>query len=171
MPKLRIVMLHVSAIDYGTHYVVVDRNGRPRRRLYDADTGPLSSDQKETVDRVISKIERRIRRRRVFGKLLSRLNSRGKRRRADEWEIKIATWQKSIWLREKHARRKSSGVRFFTRDSRPDWERAYECMLRQYYNKVVRKRRHWSDPWAIWSETVSRNHNRKEQRSESRKDS
>lgn len=171
MRKLRVVMLHVSAIDYGTHYVVVDRNGRARRRLCDNDTGPLFSDSREKVDRAIRRIERRIRRRRVFGRLLARLNHKTWRSYGNEWEIKLQTWQKSIWLREKHSRRQTIGVRFFSRDSRPDWDRAYECMLRQYYNKVVRKQRHASDPWAIWMETVSRNHNRKEQRSESRKDS
>lgn len=164
MPKLRLVMLHVSAIDYGTHYVVVDRNGRRSSRLSHRDTGPSSADRRR-------RITRRIKWSRAIRRMMQTLQNRTRRKCVNEWEIKFQTWQKSLVLRERHRRPKQEGARFFTRHSRPDWEMAYECMLRQYYNKVVRKERHTNDPWSLWAETVSQNHNRKEHRNESGKES
>lgn len=164
MPKLRIVMLHVSAIHCRTHYVVIDRNGRQSSRLKHSDTGTLTEQQ-------LSRVKRRIKWHRAIRGMMTRLQNSCRRRHVDEWDSKLQTWQKSIWLREKHSRRKKHGRRFFTIESRPNWDRAYECMLRQYYNRVVRKQRHANDPWVLWVETVARNHNRKEKRSESRNDS
>lgn len=165
MPRLRLVMLHVSAVDYGTHYVVIDRNGRQSSRLKHADTGTLTDQQ-------LSRIKRRIRWRFAIWKMMRQLqNANARQRHVDEWDVKVKTWQNSMSLRQKDSQRKRHGRRFFTTECRPNWDRAYECMLRQYYNKVVRKQRHNDDPWSLWAETVSRNHNRKERQNESRNDS
>lgn len=156
MNKLRIVMLHVSAIDYGTHFVVINRKGRHSSRLKRSDTGTIS-------DSELSRIKRRIRWARAIKRMMSGLQSDIRRKHVDPWELKIKTWQKSIWLRQRDSQRTKHSSRFFTTESRPNWDRACECMLRQYYNRVVRKQRHLSDPWQLWAETVSQNHNRKEQ--------
>lgn len=163
MPNRKLVMLYVSAIDYGTHYAIINRNGRRTSRLKHDDTGPMSKNE-------VKRLKRRIGWNRLAVKMMTSLNNKARRKQRTEWDVKIATWQQSIWLREKHHSRTRVGRRFFSDETRPNWERSYECMLRQYYNKVVRKNRHRTDPWALWTETVSRNHNRKEQRSESRTD-
>jgi hypothetical protein len=155
MPRTKIVMLHVSAIDCGTHYVIINRNGRRTGKLKHDDTGPMSESQ-------LRRQKRRIGWDRIACKMVAGLLGKARRKQKSEWDKKIETWQKSISLRVKHTRPAAVGKRFFSDDSRPDWCRAFECMLRQYYNKVVRKKRHAADPWALWSETVSQNHNRKQ---------
>lgn len=155
MSTPRVVMLHVTAIDYGTHYVVINRKGSRASVLRESDTGELSHKSKE-------RIEHRLQWKSAFQRMLNTQNKRVDVSELCEWERKFRTWQASINLRKKHDRMPRQNKRYFTHESRPDWDRAAQCMLWSYYNRVVRKRRHDSDPWARWAETTSKNHNRKE---------
>lgn len=163
MAKLRLVMLRLAAIDYGTHYIVIDKNGRRSSRFSHGDTGPPTGHLRK-------KITRRIKWSRAIRRMTNTLQNRIRQRSVDKWNIKFANWQRTLILRQRH-RPKYKASRSFTQHSRPDWQMAYECMLRQHYNKIVRKQRHMNDPWSLWAETVSQNHNRKEYPNESRKES
>jgi hypothetical protein len=155
MSTPRLVMLHVTAIDHGTHYVVINRKGMKSSILRDSDTGEFSARRKE---RITSRVQWRA----AFQRMLNTQNKRCDVSAMSEWERKCRTWQASLNLRAKHDRMPRQNKRYFTQESRPNWDRAAQCMLWSYYNRVLRKRRHDVDPWARWAETTSKNHNRKE---------
>jgi hypothetical protein len=83
-------------------------------------------------------------------------------RESGDWGTKIDTWIKAIRLRQIDRRRPREGRRYFSSDSRPDWKSAITCMQFAHRNRLKRKQRHSADPWLVWAETCSKNHNRKE---------
>lgn len=155
MTTPRLVMLHVTAIDYGTHYVVINRSGKKSAVVRRKDTGQFSP---ECVARLTKKLQWRA----AFQRMRNALCKRVDVSAMCDWERKFRTWQHSLKLRARYERAPKQNKRYFTDDARPDWERAAECMLMSYYNRVVRKQKHAADPWLRWAETTSKNHNRKE---------
>jgi len=155
MKTPRLVMLHVTAIDQGTHFVVINKKGNKSSFLRHGDTGRFSDDE---IARLTKKLEWRA----AFQRMRSSLNKRVDVSVMSDWERKFRTWQHSLKLRAKYERAPKQNRRYYTHESRPNWERAAECMLMSYYNRVIRKQRNSADPWRRWAETVSKNHNRKE---------
>lgn len=151
----RVVMLHVTAVDYGTHYAVVNRSGKKTSCLKVRDTGRLSRKR-------IASIESTIQWKWAFSRMRALQAKRCEQGERQEWEQKFNTWQHSLRLRSKYERAPRKNNRYFTDNSRPNWERAAECMVMSYYNRVMRKNRHAKDPWVLWAETCSKNQNRKE---------
>lgn len=83
-------------------------------------------------------------------------------RDGSEWGVKIDTWIKATRLRQIDKSRPREGKRYFSNESRPDWNAAIKCMRFSHRSRLNRKARHSQNPWLTWSETCSKNHNRKE---------
>lgn len=79
-----------------------------------------------------------------------------------DWDRKLDNWRLCIRFRQNDKRREREGKRYFSAQSRPNWNAAIKCMQFAHRNRLKRKQKHLSNPWLLWAETCSKNHNRKE---------
>jgi hypothetical protein len=74
-----------------------------------------------------------------------------------DWERKVQVWAR-IQVEQVRVR---SYDRFFSPTKRRNWDDSVRCMIHQYKN-AQHKAIFSSDVWNQWSETVTRNHRRKD---------
>lgn len=82
----------------------------------------------------------------------------------DGWDKRCDTWLRCLYSRsmDKWGKRVAVRKRFFNERSRPTWDAACKMMIYQFHNKGLRKAKSQSNPWMVWADCCSRNHNRKE---------
>ena len=150
---MRFVTVTLTAADDGGRLTLYDANGRK--------VGSVPSDLARQADATrLNDIlwDRKL-------KAMCIVNLKAKEhsgRDSGAWGAKIDTWTKAIRLRQIDRRRPREGRRYFSHESRPDWKSAITCMQFAHRNRLKRKQRHSANPWLVWAETCSKNHNRKE---------
>ena len=157
--RFEVVELSVTAYRNGSHFVLVDKNGKA---IGNASAGAIGRPSKNEMRRKLWAMWAKW----ALFTLIRRKKQRDQHA-GDEWGTKAQTWLTSIRIRKTfdliNARRKSKKNRFFSAEKRQTWDKAFDCLGQQLSNArrcaFVSKER---DAWIHWADTCGKNHRRKD---------
>jgi hypothetical protein len=147
---MRYVTVTLSATLKGDRLVLRDKNGKK--------VGAMNSCR---VGLMKAKARKRLKWEFAIKRMVAYLSQKKDRKTLSGWERKFQTWAMSLQFRRHDLKRARKNKRFYSVESRPNWECSFKCMQFQHRRRVYRKLKNETDRWRVWCETCSKNHNRK----------